>query len=84
MKESQASISHRSLTKHTEGNEMPKITVDDVDYNTEDLTDNGKAQLASLQFLEVQMRKLQNEISVYQTARNAYVAALKAELAKAS
>ena len=35
-------------------------------------------------FLEVQMRKLQNEISVYQTARNAYVAALKAELAKAS
>ena len=84
MKGSQASILQRSLTKHTEGNEMPKITVDDVDYNTEDLTDNGKAQLASLQFLEVQMRKLQNEISVYQTARNAYVAALKAELAKAS
>jgi len=66
------------------GNEMPKITVDNVDYNTEDLTDNGKAQLASLQFLEVQMRKLKNEISVYQTARNSYVAALKAELAKAS
>ena len=63
---------------------MPKITVDDVDYNTEDLTDNGKAQLASLQFLEAQMQKLKNEISVYQTARNAYVAALKAELAKSS
>ena len=63
---------------------MPQITVDDVEYNTEDLTDNGKAQLASLQFLEVQMRKLQNEISVYQTSRNAYIAALKAELAKAS
>ena len=61
---------------------MPKITVDNVDYNTEDLTDNGKAQLASLQFLEVQMRKLQNEISVYQTARNSYIAALKAELTK--
>ena len=38
---------------------MPKITVDDLEYNTEELTDNGKAQLASLQFLEVQMRKLQ-------------------------
>lgn len=59
---------------------MPKITVDGIDYNTEDLTDNGKAQLASLQFLEVQMKKLKNEISVYQTARNAYVAALKSEL----
>ena len=63
---------------------MPKIKVDGVDYNTEDLTDNGKAQLASLQFLEVQMRKLKNEISVYQTARNSYVSALKAELEKKS
>ena len=61
---------------------MPKITVDGIDYNTEDLSDNGKAQLASLQFLEVQLNKIQGEISVYQTARNSYVAALKAELQK--
>lgn len=61
---------------------MPKITVDGIDYNTEDLTDNGKAQLASLQFLEVQMNKLQNEIAVFQTAKTAYIAALKAELEK--
>ena len=59
---------------------MPKFTVDDIEYNSEDLSDNGKAQLASLQFLEVQMNKLQSEIAVYQTARNAYVAALKEEL----
>ena len=61
---------------------MPKITVDGIDYNTEDLSDNGKAQLASLQFLEVQLNKIQSEIAVYQTARNSYVAALKAELEK--
>ena len=59
---------------------MPKITVDGIEYNTEDLTENGKAQLASLQFLEVQMKKLKSEIAVYQTARNAYVQVLKAEL----
>ena len=59
---------------------MPKITVDGIEYNTEDLTENGKAQLASLQFLEVQMNKIKSEIAVYQTARNSYVAALKAEL----
>lgn len=59
---------------------MPKVTIDGIEYNTEDLTDNGKAQLASLQFLEVQMRKLKSEISVYRTARNSYVAALKSEL----
>lgn len=63
---------------------MPKITVDGIEYNTEDLTDNGKAQLASLQFLEVQMNKLQNEIAVFQTAKAAYIAALKAELEKSA
>ena len=59
---------------------MPKIKIDEVEYNTEDLSDNGKAQLASLQFLEVQMSKLKSEIAVYQTARNSYIAGLKAEL----
>lgn len=59
---------------------MPKFTIDGMEYNTEDLTENGKAQLASLQFLEVQMSKLKSEIAVYQTARNSYSAALKAEL----
>ena len=61
---------------------MPKITVDEIEYNTEDLSENGKAQLASLQFLEVQMSKIKAEVAVYQTARNSYVAALKAELEK--
>lgn len=61
---------------------MPKFTIDDVDYNSEDLSPNGKAQMASLQFLDVQVKKLNSEIAVYQTARNAYVAALKAELEK--
>ena len=59
---------------------MPKFTLDEIEYNTEDLTDNGKAQLASLQFLDVQMKKLQSEIAVYQTARNSYLTALKEEL----
>ena len=58
---------------------MPKITVDGIEYNTEDLTENGLAQLASLQFLDVQMNKLQSEIAVYKTARNSYIAALKEE-----
>ena len=63
---------------------MPKITIDDIEYNTEDLSDNGKAQLASLQFLEVQMNKIKSEIAVYQTARNSYISALKSELEAAS
>ena len=61
---------------------MPKFTLDEIEFNTEDLSDNGKAQFASLQFLEVQMKKLQSEIAVYQTARNAYIQALKVEVEK--
>ena len=59
---------------------MPKITIDDVEFNSEDLSDNGKAQLASLQFVDAQMKKLQAEIAVYQTARHSYVSLLKNEL----
>ena len=59
---------------------MPKITVDGMEYNTEDLSDNAKAQIASLQFLEAQMAKIKSEIAVYETAKSAYIQALKAEL----
>lgn len=61
---------------------MPKFTVDGIDYNTEDLSENGKAQLASLQFLEFQMRKIKDEIAVYNTAKTSYIAGLKGELEK--
>lgn len=59
---------------------MPRIKIDELEFNSEDLSENGKAQLASLQFLEVQMRKLQNSISVYNTAKNAYAQELEKEL----
>lgn len=61
---------------------MAKITVDDVEYDTDNFSDNGKAQLASLQFLSIHMRRLQAEIAVYKTAHNSYLGALKSELAK--
>ena len=38
--------------------EMPKITIDEIECHTEDLTENGRAQLASLQFLEGQMQRI--------------------------
>ena len=59
---------------------MPKITVEGIEYNSEDLTENGTAQLASLQFLEMQMNKLRSEIAVYQTARNHILLLLKLSL----
>lgn len=59
---------------------MPKIKIDDVEYNTEDLSEAGNAQLRSLQFLETQLQQLRNEIAIYQTAHAAYVNGLKTEI----
>ena len=32
---------------------MAKIKIDDVEYDTDDMSDNAKAQVASLQFLGI-------------------------------
>lgn len=59
---------------------MVKIVIDDTEYETEDLETNAKAQLASVQFLDVHMQKLKNEIAVFETAKRAYLRTLKDEL----
>ena len=59
---------------------MPKFSVDGVEYNTEDLTDNGKSLVASLQFVSVQLEKFNREIAIYQIARNACIQAIKSEI----
>ena len=59
-----------------------KITIDEVEYNLSELSDNAKAQLASIQFVDAQIQQLNNEWAVADTARMGYTNALKAELAK--
>ena len=61
-----------------------KITIDEVEYNLSDLSDNVKAQLANIQFVDTQIQQLNNEFAVADTARMGYTNALKAELAKIS
>jgi hypothetical protein len=60
---------------------MPKLVIDDLTYNTEDLSDAGKAQLVSLQYVEQALLNFKNEMAVYQTAQQSYLRALKAEIA---
>ena len=59
-----------------------KITIDEVEYNLSDLSDNAKAQLANIQFVDAQIQQLNNEWAVADTARMGYTSALKAELVK--
>ena len=61
---------------------MANITIDGTNYETTDLSDNAKAQVASLQFNEAHMQRLRNELAIADTARMAYTAALKKELDK--
>lgn len=59
---------------------MPELKIDNIVYNTEDLSDQGNAILRSLQFLESQLQQLQNEISIYETAQKSYVRLLESEI----
>jgi hypothetical protein len=62
--------------------DKPTITVDGVDYALDSLSDNAKAQLANIQFVDGQIQQLNNEWAVSDTARIGYTNALKNELAK--
>ena len=59
-----------------------KTLIDGVEYKLDDLSDNAKAQIANIQFVDAQLQQLNNEWAVSDTARIGYANALKAELAK--
>ena len=63
-------------------NENTKIIIDDVEYNLNELSDNAKAQLANIQFVDAQLQQLNNEWAVSDTARIGYTNALRTELTK--
>jgi len=57
-----------------------KITIDNQEYEVDNMSDEAKAQLTSLQFVDGELARLQAQIAVYQTARNGYANALRAAL----
>ena len=63
---------------------MPIIKIDNVDYDTDKLSDEAKAQLISMQFCDQELARLQAQAAAYQTARLAYANALKQALPKES
>ena len=59
---------------------MPKITLDEIEYDTESMSKDALAQVQSLQYVNNQLLELQMRSAAYQTARNTYVNALKSLL----
>ena len=63
---------------------MATLTLDGKEYDTEQLSDAAKAQVTNVQLVDQKIAQLQQELAIMQTARNAYVQALQAELPKES
>ena len=61
---------------------MSKVTIDDKEYDTDDLSDEANAQFQSLQFVTNELTRLELKTAALHTARNAYANALKEELDK--
>ena len=61
---------------------MLDIKIDGEDYNLEDFSEEAKAQLANLQFVDSELLRLNSQAAVLQTARSAYGKALSDALPK--
>jgi len=59
---------------------MTTITIDEIQYDAESLSETAKAQVASLQFVQQELVRLEAKIAVYRTAEASYAKALKDEI----
>jgi len=59
---------------------MATITIDGKEYDVDTLSDETKAQLGSLQYVDSELARLQAQAAALQTARIAYGRALKQTL----
>ena len=59
-----------------------RINLDDVEYETSSLTDNGKSILASLQEASARLQELQNLQAIFTRAKRSYIDELKREIIK--
>ena len=59
---------------------MTTIKIDNKEYDLDTLSDECKAQLASIQFVEQELARLQAKTAALQTAKNAYIQGLHKSL----
>lgn len=52
------------------------ITINGTSYASENLSDAAKMQAVNIQVVDAELARLQQQVAIAQTARNAYVAAL--------
>lgn len=64
----------------TQTENTPTVTIDNVEYQIADLSEEAKAQLLSIQAVDRRIAQTQEELAILQTARLAYGNALKGVL----
>jgi hypothetical protein len=55
----------------------PMVRIDGKDYSMENLSEDARAQVVSLRFVEAEIARLNASLAMANTARNAYLRALK-------
>ena len=69
--------------KPTTETKMTTITIDDKQYDLDTLSEEAKAQLISIQFVDQELQRVNAQAAVLQTARVAYSKALNDALNEA-
>ena len=56
---------------------MAKVVLDGKEYEFDELSDEAKAQVTSLQFVNQEIQRLEAQMAICKTAQSAYSGALK-------
>lgn len=59
---------------------MTKVVIEDQEYDSEDMSEESKAQLNALQFVSNEIVRLQLQLAAMETAKNTYSIALREAL----
>jgi hypothetical protein len=59
---------------------MPMITIDEKEYDLDRLSEATKAQLTSMRLADAEIQRLNIQLAIAQTARNAYALAVRKDL----
>jgi hypothetical protein len=63
---------------------MPTVKINEIEYEADDLSDDAKAELNMIQYVDGRLADLQAQTAVLQTARAAYAANLTNIVAESS
>ena len=55
-------------------------TINDKEYDIDDLSDTAKSQIVNIQVVDGEIARLKQQLAIMQTARNAYGKALDGEI----